>query len=71
MENFGIFCLFAILMVAVIGIPYLLVKIFNSNNHDSYGIAILILFLLGAEAGILYYLYWVFHHGLWMILRGR
>lgn len=65
MENFGIFCLFILLIAVIIGIPLLLFYLRNDPNHTG------IFTLLIIEITSLYYIYSVFHHGLWMLLRGR
>lgn len=73
METFGIFCLFVILMTVVIGIPWVFYILQENPESDgkSDGNSFGMFSLLVIEIVVLYYLYSVFHHGLWMLLRGR
>lgn len=66
MENFGIFCLFVLSIGTLIGLIYYIIKYgMNPNHHDSS-------FWATTIASVdLIFIYYMFHHGLWMIIRGR
>ena len=68
MENFGIFCTFVIAISILVGITHLLRTIWvdksgNDGNAETALIMVLVLDLL--------YLFIMYHHGLWMIIRDR
>jgi len=66
MESFGIFCLFTLLIGLLVGLYHLLLYTFKNDHTGNRVIAIIAIIAVD-----LYYLYSVFHHGLWMLLRNR
>ena len=66
MENFGIFCLFVLLIGALIGLSYYIIKYgMSPDHHDSSFWATAIV------SADLLFIYYMFHHAMWMIIKGR
>ncbi len=66
MENFGIICLFIIMMSALLGSFYGIIKIANKREYEDAEFCLVLVILVDV-----FLLYAFFHKGLWAVIHGH